>query len=172
LKRALANAGTQFNRRRQRFATVERELLTGARAPVVLCLSEYIKAVVRRHYDLPDGKMATLFNAVDLRKFDPLALPQSGNEIRKRLGISGDKVIALMIAQDFARKGLKEAIVALALLKDARLVLVVVGKEDPGVYRATCPARRGGGSRDLCRADIRSVFVLLRGRFFCAADAP
>ncbi|HEY8748893.1 MAG TPA: glycosyltransferase family 4 protein [Tepidisphaeraceae bacterium] len=142
LKRALAKAGTQFNRRRQRFATVERELLTGARAPVVLCLSEYIKAVVRRHYDLPDGKMATLFNAVDLRKFDPLALPQSGNEIRKRLGISGDKVIALMIAQDFARKGLKEAIVALALLKDARLVLVVVGKEDPGVYRQL--ARREG----------------------------
>jgi UDP-glucose:(heptosyl)LPS alpha-1,3-glucosyltransferase len=40
-----------------------------------------------------------------------------------------------MIAQDFARKGLREAIAALAAATDPRLVLLVVGKQDPSAYR-------------------------------------
>jgi hypothetical protein len=44
-----------FNPRRRRMAKVERELLTGDKPPVVLCLSEYVKAELRRHYpSLPD----------------------------------------------------------------------------------------------------------------------
>ena len=46
----------------------------GPNPPVVLCLSEYIKRDVRRHYpQLPDSRLVTLFNAVDLEKFDPAA---------------------------------------------------------------------------------------------------
>jgi UDP-glucose:(heptosyl)LPS alpha-1,3-glucosyltransferase len=40
-----------------------------------------------------------------------------------------------MIAQDFARKGLRQAIEAVAMLNDPSIVLVVVGKEEPGEYR-------------------------------------
>ncbi len=40
-----------------------------------------------------------------------------------------------MIAQDFARKGLRETLVAMRRLDDAQLNLVVVGKENPARYR-------------------------------------
>lgn len=135
LRRTLARTANGLNLRRQRFARVERVLLTGGRPPVVLCLSEYVKRVVRRHYELPEQNLATLFNAVDLHRFDPAADAEARSEARGRLGIGPEKVLGLMIAQDFARKGLREAILATGRLSDTRFVLVVVGRQEPGTYR-------------------------------------
>lgn len=131
----------RLNRKRQRFAAVERALLTpaagsrGKGMPVVLCLSDYIKAAVRRHYPLPDDRFATLINAVDLARFDPANERERAAEVRRSLGITGDKVVGLIVAQDFARKGLREAVLAWKQLGDERLVLLVVGKDDFGPYK-------------------------------------
>lgn len=141
--RVLSRTANALNRKRNKFALVERQLLSGANRPIVLCLSEYIKQNLRRHYpDLPTDRLATLFNATDLHKFDPAARPGAGAEVRRRLGIADDKVVALIIAQDFARKGLREAVLATARVRDPRLVLVVVGKGKTDAYRDL--ARREG----------------------------
>ena len=134
--RTAAMLANRVNLKRRKFAAVERELLTGVNPPIVLCLSEYVKRDVTTHYAIELDRLATLFNAVDLAKFDPSARANAGIELRKKLGIALDKVVALMIAQDFARKGLREAILATAQSRDPKLVLVVVGKEDPASYRA------------------------------------
>jgi UDP-glucose:(heptosyl)LPS alpha-1,3-glucosyltransferase len=131
----VSRVATRLNRRRQRFAMVERLLLTKAHPPVVLCLSEYVKRNVRRHYELKDERLPTLFNAVDLERFNPRARPDAGRLIRERFGIKSRQIVGLMIAQDFARKGLREAIVAAAALRDASVTLLVVGKQDPAPYR-------------------------------------
>lgn len=136
--RAVARLGNRLNRRRQRFAAVERALLGrggGADAPVVVCLSEYVKRTVRQHYPLPDEKLATLVNAVDLARFDPAMLDSrpAGEvraEVRAARGVRPGQVVALMVAQDFARKGLREAVAAWRRVADERLVLMVVGKDD------------------------------------------
>jgi UDP-glucose:(heptosyl)LPS alpha-1,3-glucosyltransferase len=60
--------------------------------------------------------------------------------LRQRLCIGPEKIVALMIAQDFARKGLHEAIEALASVEDTRLVLVAVGKQDPSLYQRSASA--------------------------------
>lgn len=133
--RAVSRIGNRINLRRQRFARVERQLLQRLEPPTVLCLSEYVKSTVRRHYSLPDGKLATLFNAVDLSRFDPRLRPDAGQEIRRRFSLGADRVVGLMIAQDFARKGLAEAIAAVAATPDPKLALVVVGKEDSSAYQ-------------------------------------
>lgn len=135
LSRAVSKIGNRVNARRQRFARVERELLRRQPPPTVLCLSECVKATIGKHYELPEAKLATLFNAVDLAKFDPAARAGAGNEVRRRFSIGDDKVIGLMIAQDFSRKGLREAIAALAATQDPKLVLLVVGKQDPSAYQ-------------------------------------
>jgi UDP-glucose:(heptosyl)LPS alpha-1,3-glucosyltransferase len=145
VKRELARLANRVNVKRRAFARVERELLgressphpdplpeyrargsTGG--PVVLCLSEYVKGMVRKHYPaLGDDRLATLFNAVDQRRFDPAKAAA-----RER---PANQVVGLMVAQDFERKGLREAITGLARADDARLVLNVVGKPDPSEYR-------------------------------------
>lgn len=158
VKRAVARLANRANLKRQRFAAVERELLTptgspagppragapsgpvvpNGRSPVVLCLSDYIKSTVRRHYPLPEARLATLVNAVDLTKFDPgtgeTAAGEGGAAVRARHGVGLDRVVALMVAQDFARKGLREAVEAWRRVADERLVLMVVGKDDFAPY--------------------------------------
>lgn len=132
-RRSLSRMGNLLNRKRRRFASVERELLEGVRPPVVLCLSDYIGRLVRKHYRLPDDRMVRLLNGIDLQRFDPGKGEDSSGELRSRLGIRESATVALIIAQDYRRKGLREAVLAAARIDE--LTLVVVGKERPGTYR-------------------------------------
>lgn len=135
LARGIARAANRLNRKRNRFAAVERNLLTGQRPPIVLSLSRYVEQAVRRHYSIDENRLRTLLNGVDLHRFDPSTRPQVGLDLRRRLGLVPEQVVALMIAQDFVRKGLRETILALARIPDERLILLVAGKPDPQSYR-------------------------------------
>jgi UDP-glucose:(heptosyl)LPS alpha-1,3-glucosyltransferase len=134
LKQGVAAVSNRLNVTRRAFANVERALLTGAKPPIVLCLSEYVKGTVRAHYPMAEDRLATLFNAVDLEKFDPEKRPECRSAIRTQFAINPARTVGLMIAQDFARKGLEPALRALARVAN-RPVLLVVGKEDPSAYR-------------------------------------
>jgi UDP-glucose:(heptosyl)LPS alpha-1,3-glucosyltransferase len=135
-QQVVSRVATRLNRRRQRFAEVERTLLTGDKPPMVLCLSNYVRRSLAEHYTLPDSRLATLFNAIDLARFDPAARPEARAAERQRLGIDPHKIVALLLANDFERKGLREAIRATAKVRDARLTLLVAGKQNPKPYRA------------------------------------
>lgn len=137
LRRPLDRLATRLNPKRQFVGSVERLLLTGPDAPRLLCVSEMVKQTARAHYPgLPERNLVTLFNAVDPDRFDPDERPDAGSEVRQRLGIAPDKLVALIVAQDFRRKGLRPAIEALAQVQDPRLMLLVVGKPDPRAYEA------------------------------------
>jgi UDP-glucose:(heptosyl)LPS alpha-1,3-glucosyltransferase len=111
--------GNRFNLRRHRFAAVERQLLGSLNPPIALCLSDYVRTSLLQFYPLPPDQTATLFNAIDLDRFD----------CRDHIGGAG----ALMIAQDFERKGLRQAISALAKVPACRLM--VVGNDDARAYQ-------------------------------------
>jgi UDP-glucose:(heptosyl)LPS alpha-1,3-glucosyltransferase len=136
LRRPLDQLATRLNPKRQFVGSVERDLLTGPDAPHLLCVSDMVKETARRHYPgLPQEKLVTLFNAVDPGRFDPARRPEARDEARRQWGLGPDQVVALMVAQDFVRKGLRPAIEALARVADERLVLLVVGKPDAGPFR-------------------------------------
>jgi UDP-glucose:(heptosyl)LPS alpha-1,3-glucosyltransferase len=132
--RSIAKIFNRFNPKRQRFASIERALLAGNDRPFVVCLSEYIRREVRTYYTLDEADLVTLFNAVDLARFDPKARPDERADMRKQLSLKPTHVAALMIAQDFERKGLREAILALAKVQNRPLQLMVVGKQDATRY--------------------------------------
>jgi UDP-glucose:(heptosyl)LPS alpha-1,3-glucosyltransferase len=120
-----------FNWRRRLYIAVEREMMASTPPPVVLCLSDYVKETIERHYPLPPERLATLFNAVDLERFKP----GDGTADRRAMGIGSDRIVALIVAQFFERKGLRQAIEAISARGDPRLLLVVVGRDDPAPYR-------------------------------------
>jgi UDP-glucose:(heptosyl)LPS alpha-1,3-glucosyltransferase len=134
-----------LRRRRWAMAEVERDLLAGEAGeagdrPLVLCLSDYVRELIRPIYPLPDKRLPKLFNAVDLERFD--ARRYVGSDFRRRLRddpqhdfpVTDDDVLALMVANDFDRKGLRQAIEALAAVEEERLKLLVVGGDDEGAY--------------------------------------
>lgn len=147
--RLLAKVGNQLNRRRRLVADVEHQMIAGRHPPLILCLSDYVRQAAIRHYPGRADHMTILHNGVDLSRFDPALRPQAGDEIRQRFRIPPQTIVALMIAQDFRRKGLRTAIGALALLEPAeraRTMLVVVGKDAVEPY-ANLARRLGVGDR-------------------------
>ena len=135
LRRAAARIGMRLNPRRRSFAAVERRLLEAPEPPVVVCLSEYVKGTVLKHYPgLPAARLATVFNAVDLGRFDP-GKGQDRFGRRASLGICEGDVVALIVAQDFQRKGVPQAVEATRRVNAGRggarerLKLLVVGAE-------------------------------------------
>lgn len=136
LARWLSRWGNRWNARRQAFAAVERPLLQGPRPPIVISLSRYVERSLDRFYDLPEDRRARLFNAVDLTRFDRAGKEVAAQQWRRSVGCLHEDILALMIAQDFARKGLREALQALRLVENHCLKLVVVGKPDPRPWQA------------------------------------
>jgi len=132
----LAGAANRLNAKRRWFAKIETQLMSSGHPPVVLSLSDYVKRPIQKYYPL--AKVQTLFNAVDLEKFTP----GGSNDVRARLGIAAGEVVMLMIAQDFARKGLAATIAALAKLPEPRPWLVVVSRQPAGDFADL--ARRHG----------------------------
>ncbi|MEZ0266061.1 MAG: glycosyltransferase family 4 protein, partial [Phycisphaerae bacterium] len=178
-RRILAKVFSRWSRRRRRFAHVERELLTQTRPrPITICLSEYVAQSVRKHYALADDDLATLFNSVDLTKYDPAARPGERRDYRKHLGVTDDAPVALIVAQDFARKGVREAIEALAqvLARDKgpageRPMLLVVGRDAASPYRrvaerlgVTHRVRFAGGASDVYPAYAGADYFVLPTR--------
>jgi UDP-glucose:(heptosyl)LPS alpha-1,3-glucosyltransferase len=131
-----------FTPRRARTAAVEREMIEAPSPPLVLCISEYVKGIVRQWYPLDDAHLPILFNAVDTRKYDPAARPEARDAARARYGLSADDTVALFVGQDYERKGLREAIEALGRLKaapgslTARMKLLVIGRPSGAKYVA------------------------------------
>lgn len=123
--------GNRLNFKRRRFVAVERRLLSGPRPPVVLCLSHYVRQALSRHYALGEERMVNLFNGVDLEQFDPSRGTEARRDIRTRYHIPQEATVALMLAQDPVRKGLPQAIEALARLDDKSVYLLAAGGFDP-----------------------------------------
>lgn len=161
IRRSLAAVANRLNTKRQTFAAVERKLLTGPTPPIVLCLSKYVQGTVRRHYDVPASKLAALFNAADLAKFDPAARPDAGREVRRRFNLADDRHVALIIAQDYERKGLAEAITALP----PELALLVVGKQDPAAYQRLA-AQQGVADRVIFAGPTTDPYSFYRAADF------
>ncbi len=137
-RRAASWLANQLNPRRQAFFTVERRLLNQPNPPVVISLSKYIQHTIRNHYPrLPEDKLATLFNAVDLDRFDPERDILARERQRTQLGLGAQEVVGLFIGHDFGRKGLYDAIAAVRMVNDPRLKLLVVGEDHA---RARVPA--------------------------------
>ncbi|MGN6625365.1 MAG: glycosyltransferase family 4 protein [Tepidisphaeraceae bacterium] len=110
------------NRRRRAFVETERALLTGARPPFVLCLSDQARAQARAVYPEARERFLTLHSAVDDARFVPRESP------------AAPTTDCVFVGQDFHRKGLDIALRALARTRALRLR--VVGRDDPSRYRA------------------------------------
>jgi UDP-glucose:(heptosyl)LPS alpha-1,3-glucosyltransferase len=161
--RTAARLANHLNRKRQAYARTERRLLEGSHPPVVLCLSDYVKGSILKHYPHLGERLTKLFNAVNLETFDPGITAASRPALRARLGIGADRVVALMIAQHFERKGLPQLIDAVAQVS-APIIVVVVGKDNPSAM-AQRARRLGIGERIIFAGTTDSP-----ADFYSAAD--
>ena len=107
----------------------------------VICISQMVRDDVRAHFNVPEGRLRVIYNAVDPREFGPQVRAHR-DATRARLGLAASDVAFLLLGSGYARKGVPAALRALAQLPE-RARLVIVGRDkNPARYAAL--ARRLG----------------------------
>jgi UDP-glucose:(heptosyl)LPS alpha-1,3-glucosyltransferase len=115
------------------FVAMERRAYRSARLRRVIAVSSGVARELREHYGVPEDRVRVIPNGVDHRTFHPVD-DAARRALRARLGLPADACLALFLGGDWERKGVRDAIAAVAGLPD--VVLVVVGRGDAVAMRA------------------------------------
>ena len=96
---------------------------------LLVALSRTAADDFRRFHGVPDERIRVVYNGVDTERFSPEGRLRYRRKVRRRLGISDEKVVALIVAQNFRLKGVPALLRATSRLVSERLPvhLVVVG---------------------------------------------
>jgi len=138
-------------------------MLRGGRYRRVVAISERVRTQLKKHYNVPDERIVTIPNGINLSRFDP-SNASSRAEVRLSLGVADDVPLLLFVGSQFRLKGLEFVIKALPGMK-TKAVLIVVGGDVTGPFKRLSEQL---GVRD------RVIFVGARNdlpRLYPAADA-
>lgn len=142
---------------------LEKRLFEHPELRAVIVNSNMVRAEILSRFRITESKIRTIYNGVDLERFHPEHRITLGKQMREEHGVSPDIHLALFLGSGFERKGLRQAIRALARTgPDTRLW--VVGKGDDGRY-LNIAQRLGVASRVVFFGGRHDV-----ERFYAAAD--
>ena len=111
---------------------LERKVYRNPRVRLV-AVSSLVAAQLKTHFQRND--VAIIPNAVDTVRFTAEERVAKRNESRRSLSYSENDFVALLIGNDWKKKGLDTLLMALASLTDLPLRVLVVGRDDPNFYR-------------------------------------
>jgi UDP-glucose:(heptosyl)LPS alpha-1,3-glucosyltransferase len=115
------------------FVAAERRAYGARRLRRVIAVSSGVGRELREHYGIGEALVRVIPNGVDHATFRPVE-DAARRELRRRLGLPADACLALFLGGDWERKGLRDAITAVAGVPD--VMLVVVGRGDEEAMRA------------------------------------
>lgn len=141
---------------------LERRIYTNSSVRLA-AVSKHVAAQLQKHFSRTD--VVVISNAVDTTKFNSEVRVARRSASRQNLKVDSRDLVLLLIGNDWKKKGLGQLLRALTALMDISIQLLVVGKDDPGLYRATL---RELQLEDRVRFLAPSADVL---SFYAAADA-
>ena len=138
-------------------------MLRGGRYRRVIAVSERVRRQLKEYHHVPDDRIVTIPNGINLSRFDP-ANVSSRVEVRRSFGISADVPLVLFVGSQYRLKGLEFSIRALAEMK-TMACLLVVGRDIAAPFKRL--AEQLGVSDRVIFAGARSDLP----RIYPAADA-
>lgn len=125
--------GAWQRRVQQAFVGAERRAYAASRLRRVIAVSSGVARELSEHYGVREEMIRVIPNGVDHETFRAVSDAER-RALRQRFGLPADRCIALFLGGDWERKGLRDAISAVAGLSD--VTLVVVGRGDEAAMRA------------------------------------
>jgi glycosyltransferase involved in cell wall biosynthesis len=101
-------------------------MLRGLRYRRIVAISERVRTQLKEHYHVPDERIVTIPNGINLSRFDP-SNASSRAEVRRSFGVPEDVPLLLFVGSQYRLKGLEFVIRALAQMKTKAVLLVVGG---------------------------------------------
>ncbi|UDG79584.1 glycosyltransferase family 4 protein [Candidatus Steffania adelgidicola] len=116
---------TKINRYHRYVLAAEKEMFHSSKLKKIICNSAMVQSQIMCHYGVTKDKFALIYNAIDSRHFPP---PVEGQRrvAREILSIPEQACTLIFVGSGFARKGLRQAIFAVA---PTNRYLIVVGKD-------------------------------------------
>lgn len=146
----------------QVFVQQERHAYGARRLRRVIAVSRGTARELRDFYGVPESRITVVPNGVDHAVFRPSADDAAKRALRESLGVPTDAFVVLFCGGDWERKGLRDAIDAVAGLSDT--LLCVVGRGDETAMRAHAAQRQAS-------AQVRFVGkTTTPERWYAAAD--
>jgi UDP-glucose:(heptosyl)LPS alpha-1,3-glucosyltransferase len=127
------------------FVAEERRAYGSARLKRVIAVSQGTARELSEFYGVPAERIAVIPNGVDHAVFRPSGSDAVRRALRAQLGLPSDEFLALFVGGDWERKGVRDAIEAIAGLADSRFV--ILGSGDREAMRAH--ADRAGATRQV-----------------------
>ena len=114
---------------------IEREIFRKGNYRMIIAISKRGKEEIAKHYEVPREKIKVIYNAIDTSRFDLDDRTKTRAKVRRAIGITEDAPLLIFVGSGFRRKGLPATIRALTRL-DARVLLMVIGRDRAGPYRS------------------------------------
>jgi len=125
---------------------IERRGFGSPHLKAAIAVSNLVRDDLMREFGLPPGKVITLYNGVDLNRFQPPRDYSARREIRSSLGIADGTPLVAFVGNGFGRKGLRFLIESWPKVgRDAHLMVVGADQNSRGYQREA--ARLGVGAR-------------------------
>lgn len=103
----------------------EKALFNSPALKKIICNSDMVIKDIMRCYQVPEEKFALIYNAIDSSRFYP-ATAEQRQLFRQRLSLPAEACVMIYVGSGFERKGLKQAISAIA---PTDRYLIVVGQD-------------------------------------------
>jgi UDP-glucose:(heptosyl)LPS alpha-1,3-glucosyltransferase len=118
---------------------VQRRQYLSHRVKKIIAISGMVKRDIIRYYGVPEGKIAVVFNCVDLGRFHPGNRETYRVAKRAEMGIDEKSIILLFAGNNYRLKGLEPLLHALAFLKEwfpnEPFRLLIAGRGQIGRYQ-------------------------------------
>ena len=111
----------------------DRWMLRGSRYRRIVAISERVRHQVKHYYHVPDERIVTIPNGINLARFNP-GNAQSRVDVRRSIGIDADVPLVLFVGNQYRLKGLEFAIGALVEM-ETKAVLLVVGGDTAAPFK-------------------------------------
>ena len=138
-------------------------MLGGGRYRRIVAISERVRQQLKQYYHVPDERIVTIPNGINLARFNPRNA-QSRADVRRGFGVPPDVPLVLFVGSQYRLKGLEFAIRALVEMK-TKACLLVVGNDRTAPFKRL--AEQLGVSDRVIFAGARTDLP----RIYPAADA-
>ena len=136
----------------------DRWMLRGSRYRRIVAISERVRRQLRHHHRVPDERIVTIPNGINLARFNP-GNDQSRADVRRSIGIDADVPLVLFVGNQYRLKGLEFAIRALVEM-ETKAILLVVGGDTAAPFKRLAQ-ELGVGDRVIfagARSDLPAIY--------------
>ena len=115
-----------FNPRHRTILDIERSIYGSQRVRRIITQSMLDRRLVNQYYGVPEEKIRTIYNGVDISLFNPSAQAER-QAVRAELGLTADQPLLIFASMDFEGKNLRAVLAALSRMTPRNAHLLVLG---------------------------------------------